>query len=220
MAEKQIESYGTHLAHSIKGLFVPDWLEILLYSISSAVILCILNYQVFLNNVSTSSEVTEDALNNYLHSKLNRVSTFSGSLFQGRLANMLFWAFVGCLIYMVVWTLQNFVINIRNDVKAAEFVGFENQSSRRRAYWDSVISSKVFFGCSLIALIIYVIALDRFLMPIASKAFGLAISTGFMFPRTIIEIVLSVLGAAILLFALVLLLRVVIRTWRWIIGNF
>src|SRR5579871_1856202 len=121
MQEKQIESYDSHLANSIKGLFLPSWLEAVLYILSAAVVLCILNYNILLNSVSSSSNVSQNDLSNYLHVKLSAVSNFGGSLLQGRLATMLFWAFIGSIIYMIVWTIQNLIINLRNDVKAGEF---------------------------------------------------------------------------------------------------
>jgi len=218
--EKISESYDSHLANSIKRLFLPDWLEIILYVLSAGVLLCVLNYRVFLNSVSNSSNVSQDVLSNYLHTKLTSVGDFAGGLLQGRLTNMLFWAFVGCLIYMAVWTLQNLIINLRNDVKAGRFVSVENQTGRRKAYWTSVVSSKIFFICSLLAVFIYLVALSRFMLPVASRYFGLAISTDFRFPGTIFSVLLSLLGTTLLLFVLVLGVRIVSRSWRWIIGNF
>ena len=217
--QKQIESYDTHLAHSVKSSLVPSWVEVLLYLLSGSLVLCILNYRVFLNNLGAGSGVSESVLSNYLQGKLTNVSDFASGLLQGRVATMLFWAFIGSIIYMVIWTFQNLVINIENDVRAGEFVGVQNTSAKKHAHWNSVISSKIFFVCSLLVFIIYTLSLAKFLLPLTSKAFSLSI-TNFTFPQSLFGFSLSIVVTSLLLFLFVLSLKITARAWHWIINNF
>ena len=219
MEQKQLESYNSHLAHQVKNFFPPSWLEIVIYFLFSAVILGTLNYKVFTNSLGNNSGVSQTNLNSYLSNKLGESTDFLSRLLQGRVSSILFWAFLGSIIYMLIWVVQNVIINVENDMQAGEFVGLRNQAGRKQAYWHSVVSSKVFFVCTLIALIIYFILFVDFLLPVCSRAFGLAFSSGH-FPGNLWSIVLSVVGAAIFLYILMLALRTVARSWRWIIGNF
>ena len=219
MAEKQIESYDSHLANSIKGLFLPSWLGVALYILIAGVLICIFNYRILLDSLSNSSEVPSSVLNGYLSGKLSIGESFGTSLLQGRAATMLFWAFIGSATYMVVWVAQNLIINISNDVKAGGFVSLQQDAIRKKAYWNSIISSKIFFACSVLALLTYTVGLGRFFLPLLSKTFGLAISTSFQFPKTVLSIFFSTVAMAVLLFILVILVRIVKRCGQWIIGN-
>ena len=219
MQEKQKESYNSRLAQSVKTFFPPSWLEILIYSLVACLLLGLLNYRVFLGGVGINSGFSGTTLDGYLRDKLTGASDVISRLLQGRIASILFWAFLGSLIYMMIWVVQNLVINIENDVQAGKFVGLQAQTDRRRAYWHSVISSKVFFICSLLVLIIYGIALVNFFLPLASKSFGLAFSAS-TFPKNIISIAVSLIATAVFLYLLVLALRIVAHSWRWIIANF
>lgn len=215
MQEKQIESHNSHLAHSVKNYFPPSWLEVIIYFLGSFVVLTLLNYRILTGNIEASSGLSQSSLNGYLHDKLTSVADFISRLLQGRIASILFWAFLGSLIYMGIWVVQNLVINIENDVRAGEFAG----QADKRTYWRSVVSSKVFFFCSLAVLIIYGVVLAGFLLPLASKTYGLAVSTS-AFPKNLIGILLSLAAATVLLYLFVLTLRVTVRSWRWIITNF
>lgn len=219
MEEKQIESYNSHLAHSVKNFFPPSWLEIIIYFLSSAVLLGVLNYHVFTNSIGNNSGLSQTNLDSYLHNKLGDSADFISRLLEGRISSILFWAFLGSIIYMAIWVIQNVIINVENDVQASGFVGMQNQAVRRKAYWHSVVSSKIFFLCALVVSIIYTVLLAEFLLPVSSRAFGLAFSSGH-FTKSLLSIVLSVVGTAVFLYILMQALRIVARSWRWIIGNF
>lgn len=217
--EKPTESYNSHLAHSVKNFFPPSWLEILIYLVSSGILLSLLNYKVFTNSLGQSSGVSQDTLNSYLHSNVANSVDFFGKLFQGRSGSLVFWAFIGSIIYMAVWVVQNLFINIENDVHASEFVGLKDHEDKRHAYWNSVLSSKVFFVSSLLAIITYAIGLFNFLFPVTSRVYGLAISK-FEPVKSIVSILLAIVAAAFLVYILVFGLRILARAWQWIIGNF
>jgi len=219
MEEKQIESYNSHLAHSVKNFFPPSWLEAVIYLLCSGALLGLLNYRAFTNSIGTNSGLSQTTLDTYLHDKLGDSTDFLSRLLQGRVSSILFWAFLGSIIYMFIWVIQNVIINVENDMQASEFVGVKNETSRKQAYWHTVISSKIFFVCSLLSLIIYFVLFVEFLLPVSSRAFGLAFSSG-SFSKSLWGIVLSVFGTAVFLYSLVFGFKTVGRSWRWIIGNF
>ena len=214
-----IESYNSHLAHSVKNSFFPSWLEIFIYFLASTILLSLLNYNVFTNSIGVNSGVSQAALNSYLHDKFASSTDFLSRILEGRAGSLLFWAFLGSIIYMMVWVIQNLVINIENDVQASEFVGLKGQEAKKKAYWHSVLSYKIFFVCGVIAFIVYVIALATFFLPLTSKVFGLAITSPWSL-KSIVDIVLAIFATVLLLYIFVLGLRFIVRVWQWIIGNF
>jgi len=218
MAQTKIESYNSHMAHSVKSLFPPSWVEAVIYFLSALVLLGILNYRAFTNNLGTRSGVDQTTLNSYLHDKLANSTDFISRLLQGRIASILFWAFLGSFIYMIIWIVQNLIVNIENDVEAGKFKGLES-AEKKQAYWHSVISSKIFFGCAVLVSIIYLVALINFFLPVASRSFGLAV-TDYHPLKSFFSIIVSTFFTALLLYILILTIRAVNRAWHWIIGNF
>lgn len=218
-SDEKIESYNSHLAHSVRNFFPPSWLEFLIYLLSSAILLCLMNYHVFTSSIGLNSGISQDNLNGYLHDKITHSTDFISKLLQGRAGSLVFWAFLGSIIYMIVWVVQNLIINLENDVQASGFVGIKGQESKKQAYWHSVISSKIFFICAVIAAISYSITLFNFLLPVVSHVFGLAI-VNFQSIRSTLSIMLALLITVLLLYLFVFSLRVVVRAWQWIIGNF
>lgn len=217
--ETRIESYNSHLAHSVRNFFPPSWLEILIYFMVSAIVLCLLNYHVFTNNIGLNSGVSQGELNSYLHSNFAHSTDFISKLLQGRAGSLVFWAFLGSIIYMIVWVIQNLVINIENDVQASDFVGIKGHEAKKQAYWHSVMSSKIFFVCASLAAITYAIGLFSFFLPVASRTFGLAIAN-FQSVKSTLSIVLVLIITTFLFYLFIFSMKVVARAWQWIIGNF
>lgn len=188
--------------------FVPSITEIILYALTSLVILTASNIGAiwdYLSGSPSGRQYAEELFGQGANEGL------LGSSFQGRVSQILVWGLMGVLIYTVVWFLKDIITNLRNDVVADEYV--HPRSYDRKGYWKSIALRKTFF-VSILAVLAGYIYLCAKLFPIFSSTYLYAI-TNFS-ASSLVNAVAVVAGMAILLHIFVALSRLAINSWQFI----
>src|SRR6185437_16309794 len=104
---KEKKSYNSKLTVMTRQFLLPSWPKILLYLLIGALLLMLWNAHPLWEQfkISVLGDSTAAILAN---SQPTWLTKFSSGLFNGRLAQIIFWAFAGCAVYVCIW----FAINI------------------------------------------------------------------------------------------------------------
>lgn len=212
----EIQSHNTALDRSAKKWLVPTWGQMVIYTISAFLLLIVLNLAALWTYFNGSVGVSSETASAVIQEPFQRFSDFTGGLFEGRLAPMLFWAFLGVLTYMIIWFIQNAANNVHNDLAAEQYMHPWTYQSKK--YWWSVASDKIFFVCVLLVFVLFVYLCFSFFMPVLSKLFYAAIYD-WQFVDSLTRLLGSVMFTAFLLYIFVLLAMLVRNSWRWVNSN-
>lgn len=212
-----LTSHSGSLANQLRSFLVPSQVETLLYLFASSAVLVGFNAKALLQAFQLNLSLPDGTVENLYNERMAQVKDLAGSLLEGEIVTVLFWAFVGSGIYIAVWLLQNTVLNLRNDIVADLYRHPKNYS--HVGYWSSVIAQKMFFVCSLVALAVFTLAAVKFIFPVITKLFYVALFD-FRLPESVLELFVAVLCGAAAIFVFVLLVRFVTHSWQWITSNF
>lgn len=213
---KEIKSSSDKSIH-LRKLFVPSAIELAIYILLGVVLLSLFNLKVLWESLSNAAAVPVETANSVVSNQGRLAGQFIDGMFDGRLTTFVFWGFVGCLVYVVIWLIQNVLLNIKNDVVAGDYV--QPKSSEKRGYWSTVIAEKLFLAGLVVIFILFVSLGLKFLAPVFSKLFYVAVYN-FRFPVSVFEILTAVALMALVVYLTVLVARLAISTWRNIISNF
>lgn len=190
--------------------------DVLFYILGGGLLLLVLNMRALWNLFNKGSSEAPQTANVIFSQKGKEIGDMLGGLFQGKLVSVVLWALIGCLVYIIIWVIQNFFINIKNDFAANQYVHPSSYSSTK--YWSSVLAYKIFLAASIVMFIIYCILSLRLFLPLSSKVFFSSVYD-FKLARSKFDLLGSIIAAAIILYIFVLLLRVVSHSARWITTN-
>lgn len=209
-----IKSHNTENITLERQLFLPSLIEMLLYILTSVILLLASNVKAIWDYLSFDPAGQHKAAALINGSGNETSAGILGSSLQGRLGQMIIWGVVGVAIYVVIWFLRNTIINLRNDLVADEFV--HPRSYNRSRYWQSIIARKAFFGFMSIVFIGFIYLLFK-LFPVLSSMFFFG--THQLDQSHITQLVGSLLALAVLLHVLVVLARMTINSWRYIYSD-
>lgn len=208
---EDIHSYNSRAAPGIKQLLVPSPAQIFLNLIIGILILALLNikgiWQFFTTGVTADSTIDFGSL---INDRLPWVTGFIYNLTHGRIIQVLFWLFVGCIVYMMIWFLGNFFTNIRNDIVADEYV--HPQFYNRVGYWGSVFARKIFFISIVMVLIAYIYAGLKLIASLAALSYQ-SISI-FQLPMSMVVLAGSIMGVAIAIQVFQVLFKISKNSWQ------
>lgn len=208
-----IHSYNSRASLTLKQLLLPTPAQLFLNLVIAIIILSLLNiraiWQFFTTGVSADSTVD---LGSLISNNFPWLTEGIEKLTRGRTIQVLFWLFVGCIVYMLIWIVGNFLTNIRNDIVADEYV--HPQQYSRAGYWSSVLARKIFFVCIFIVLISYIFAGLRLVASLADLA--LRSFRDFQIPLSILLVLGAILAAAIALQILQILFKITLNSWQLI----
>jgi hypothetical protein len=210
-------SYNSAGQRVIGGLRKPSIADAVIYFIAGALFISAINYRdvwSVINNSVQTKVVDTSAL---IDDKLAGVGDRINHLLDGRVGQMIFWAIVGCFIYMLIWLIQNTLINLRNDVVADQYL--HPKSYKRSGYWEGVIAQKIFFVALVVSFFIYIFLSYSVFVPILSQIFYVTIF-GFEVPGSILLLSLVFLLSAIMIYTFVLLTKLLINSYQTIVNNF
>lgn len=196
----------------IVEFFIPSWVALILVTVVALNILVFSHasqiWQQIVNDSNTNIETAKSATQSYT-SYLNNAL---GNTVLGRITLMLFWAALGSIAYMAVWTLINIARKVEDEKQEADFVDGRMQK-HQSTYWQSAIADQIFLGANVIASAFFAIISFRIIYPYTSALFGSIIAQGTWVDKLIVggQSVL-ILGLGIYLMSL--LFKTTKYAWR------
>jgi hypothetical protein len=197
--------------HQARNFFVPSGAEISLYILFSIVLVVVLN----------SGDIIQRLSNNYIGSpqdlKANFTtlsSSFSRSFstaLGGRLGQMLLWSFVGALAYIGLWLAKNILNSFENDVISDHYM--HPSAYSRAGYWGSSFSIKIFLAAEVLITAGFLFVSITTLLPSLSALAGSA-AYDFSWSSSVLYILVSLIGTAMVLYAAVVLLKLLSHLWK------
>lgn len=213
---KDVQSHNTALANSLRRTLVPSLGQVVLYIIFGFLLLVALNIGALWTYFNDSVGVSAETANGVVGDQVGRFSDFIGNLFEGRLAPMLFWAFLGVLTYTLIWLFQNTATSVRNDMAAGNYK--HPWTFKPQKYWRSVVSRKIFLVCSLFLMSVFIYLCVVFWLPILARLFYVAIYN-WQPLDSVWRIAVATLAVALLIYLFLTLARTARNTWRWVTNN-
>ena len=137
---QNIESHNTKEVGGY-SLWLPSRSQAALYLLIASLILVALNFKDLWDYLNDNVLANDNAsgLNGWL----------SGDI-PTRVLQVIFWLFIGCMVYVFIWFAGNVINNIRNDIVAGGYV-YPSAASKNR-YWQRILGYKASFVASLLAL--------------------------------------------------------------------
>ena len=202
-------SHSSRTSGDIKQLLIPPTSQLLLNLVLAALILLALNaravWHYFTRGINENSRVE---LGDLIQAKAPALYDFVDSVTHGRLVQILFWLFVGCIVYLIIWSIGNFFTNIRNDIVADEYV--HPSSYDRTDYWSSVLARKVVLACTIFVLVAYTYAGAKLIILLADLCYRSVLEFSWL------DTTITFAGCLI---ATTLVLQIFAFLWRFVINS-
>lgn len=213
MKNREIQSFNSKNTRLVsRGLLVPNVAQAVFYALIGLLVLAALNGQeiwhYFNHNIlsiQSGAGITINENSGFLAQAVNSVS-------RSRAPQIIFWVFVGCGAYTLVWLTGNIFTNIRNDFVADEYIHPPGYSHAK--YWKSVLARKIFFSLTLLLLLIYVYTLVR-LFPLLAAACQRAVEN-FSPTSSLLKLAGALLAATIIIHLFVFMVRLLMNSWKFI----
>src|SRR4029078_6254395 len=190
-----IKSHNTGLSPGIKELLIQSSAQVLLYLTVALLLLVFLKIKGLWTYFTTGVlAANQSDISDIINEKAQGLHRFLDSISQGRFLQIMFWLFVGCIVYLLIWFFRSIFTNIRNDFVADEYV--PPGGYNRTVYWESILARKAFFACILAILIGYTIVGLKIAILLAQ--IGMDNIEGFQAGHSLIQII-SPLGVTALM---------------------
>jgi hypothetical protein len=209
--ENRIEpSNSSRIGATNKQFLLPSGLQLLLYVLVSFLLLIVLNIKRAWDYLNDTVLKPEGGLDSILASKVPSVHNILNSLSQSILLQVVFWIFVGCVVYVIIWFVKNIAINLLNDITADQYV--HPKTYKRSFFWGSVLMRRIFFWVSATILVFYLVAGTRVLVYLSDMCYKY-ISNYQVLGSTwqLLQVLAATTG---LVYLLVIIMHVVINSWR------
>jgi hypothetical protein len=208
---EKIESSSSKLiGASNRKFLIPSAGQILLYVLMSTLLLAVLNIGKGWNYLNKTVLKPQGGLDNIIATNSPALHNFINSLSHSIVLQVIFWIFVGCAVYIIIWFVKNIAINMLNDITADQYV--HPQHYHRYKFWSGILGRRIFFWISAIILVLYLIAGTRVLVYMASLCYRFAVNFDLAQSSwQLAEIVLATTG---LIYLLVILVHITINSWR------
>ena len=209
--QNKIRSYNARKNTELRNLLIPTPSKITLLLVLSIALLTLLNiraiWRFFTTGVDKSAPVN---LGDLINQKFPGFYNFFDDITDSRLAQLLFWLFLGCIAYLAIWLIGSFISNIRNDIVADNYV--HPKFYNRAGYWGPVLGRKIFFTCLVVVVIAYILVGIEFFNLLADVCYRA--TTDFNWFDSIAKIIGSVLLAALSLHIFSILLKLLSNSWQ------
>jgi hypothetical protein len=209
----ETKSHNTRSDLALKELLIPSgpkvWLDVTL----AVLLLILLNVRGLWDYFTTGVlDADQTDVSDVINDKAQGLHHFLDRISQGRFLQVVFWLFVGCVVYMIIWFVRSIFTNIRNDFVADEYV--HPISYNRNIYWESVIARKLFFVSVLVVFIAYVIIGFKLALVLASLCYNAIVNHELS--HTLIVITSSIVVTALMIQILTVLMHLLGRAWKLI----
>jgi hypothetical protein len=209
--ENNIKSSNSNLGNSSSYVF-PSIYQLILYFLVSILILTLLNIKNAWTYLNDTVLKPNGGLDSIVAQSAPGVHHFLNSLSQSIILQVIFWIFVGCAVYLLIWFIKNVAINLLNDITADQYI--HPKTYRRSLYWSGILSRRIFFWTSAIVLLGYLIESARFMGYIADICYQAILV--FKPLQSSLDILESAIVTTGLIYILVLITHVCINSWRLI----
>jgi len=207
----RFKSQSEMSSHQARNFFIPSAAEILLYVLCSVILVLVLN----------SGDIIQRLSNNYIGSPQDlkaNFTTFSDSFSQsfstalgGRLGQMLLWSFIGALAYIGLWLAKNVLNSFENDIISDHYLHPSTYS--RAGYWGSSFSVKIFLAAEVLITAGFLFVAVTTALPSLATLAGSAVYN-FSWSGSLLYILVSLIGTALLLYASIVLLKLMSHLWK------
>jgi hypothetical protein len=206
----KIQSNSSHIGATNRQFIIPSGSQLLLYALISCLLLVILNAGRAWNYLNDIVLSPQGGLDKLLSSNAPEIHKLVNAVSHSILLQVVFWIVVGCLVYIFIWFVKNIAINMLNDIAADQYV--HPASYKRARFWESVIVRRIFFWTSAVILVFYSVAATRLLVYLANVCYRQILH--FQFLQSSLEILESIAAVAGLIYVLILIVHIVMNSWR------
>lgn len=178
--------------------------------IMSLLVLLAANASTVYNLIVGNAAYTSYDLNELLAERFPLADQLLSAPFAGKLTQLLFWALIGSVVYMIVWLIRNYSLRIFEDIDASHFVSSNNT---KKGYLESSIAHHVFFACTIFFSLAYlVLSIYRFI-PYSATLFNRVLAD-LTNPINYFLALLAICLTSVTLYILVILWRLLRNSWR------
>jgi hypothetical protein len=193
-----------------KSFLVPSVSQFFLYFLVSLLLLIALNVDKAWDYLNYTVLKPEGGLDSIISTNAPGIHKVLNSLFQSIVLQIIFWVFVGCAVYIILWFVRNVAINLINDLTADQYVHPANY--KRYKFWSGIIARRIFFWISAAVLVAYIFVSAKTLLYLAHFSYDAVIN--FQKLQSIIDIAGSLIAVTSMVYITVLLVHVVINSGR------
>ncbi|MBX4201370.1 hypothetical protein KW803_00540 [Candidatus Saccharibacteria bacterium] len=207
----QIQSQSEKTIHHSRNFLKPSWAQVLLYLLLSIILLVLLNVGDVIHRFGGTYISTPESLKtNFTTLSTGFSNSFSNAL-GGRLGQIMLWSFIGAVAYIGLWLAKNVLNSFENDIISAHYLHPKGYS--RAGYWGSSLAVKVFLASMIFITVGYFFVSIRAVLPALAALAGSA-AYNFELQNSVLYILFSIVGGALVLYIGVMLLRVVSHLWK------
>jgi hypothetical protein len=207
--EKNIKSSSSSLSDNSNYLW-PTIYQLVLYFLISFLVLLILNLKNMWTYLNDTVLKPDGGLDSIIAQSAPGVHKVLNSLSQSIILQVIFWIFVGCAVYLLIWFIKNIAINLLNDITAGQYV--HPKSYKGYVFWSGIFARRIFFWVSAAILLAYLAVGARFIGYLADICYQ-AILT-FEPLQSSIDIAGSAILATALIYVLTLISHICVNSWR------
>jgi hypothetical protein len=209
----ETQSNNTRYALGIKDLLVPTGPQLALDFVLAFLLLTLLKirglWAYFTQGILDASQ---SDISDIINQKAQSFHHFLNSISQGRALQIVFWLFVGCIVYIFIWFIRSLITGVRNDMIADTYV--HPFSYSRSVFWQSVISRKLFFVAMTGIFIAYLVTGVKLAIALANLCYSSIESSNYS--SAILRVAISLIITAVLVQIFIILLRLLGRAWKLI----
>jgi hypothetical protein len=190
--------------------FLPTVYQVILYFLVSCLLLIMLNLGKAWKYLNDTVLKPQGGLDSVIATNTPSLHKILNSISQSIILQVIFWVFVGCVVYVLIWFVKNITINILNDITADQYV--HPKSYHRSSFWSSIIARRIFFWISVIILIVYLSVSMRFIAYLANICYDAVVK--FSPLQSSLDILESALVVTGIIYILVVILHIAVNSWR------
>jgi hypothetical protein len=192
------------------NFLVPGGSQFILYFLISILLLILLNIKKTWDYLNQTVLKPEGGLDGVIANNAPGIHKVISSITQSIILQVLFWIFVGCVVYMTIWFIKNIAINLVNDVTADQYV--HPLSYKRYKFWGSILARRTFFWISSGVLVFFLAVSARLIIDLSGLCYDAV--TDFAFIQSLLNIAGSLLAVTSIIYLGVLLVHVVMTSWQ------
>jgi len=132
------------------------------------------------------------------------------SIATSKIPLIVFWAIIGCLIYLFIWFVKSLVTNLQNDFIADMY---QHPSAYNRSkFWTNVIGHKILFVVTVLISLIYAYSLFV-ILPLLSRQAYQSVKF-FDSGLNVLYVMIIIAGMMILFHLFFLLIHMLQNMWK------
>jgi hypothetical protein len=118
--------------------FLPTIYQIVLYFLISCLLLIMLNTGKAWDYLNNTVLIPQGGLDSIIATNAPSLHTVLNYVSQSIILQVIFWVFVGSVVYVLIWFVKNIAINLLNDITADQYI--HPKSYQRTKFWSSILA--------------------------------------------------------------------------------